>query len=246
MATTFISKKWKDKSLIIQTLHIIILLLCLLLIAIISIDIFKRPPQLTHQLYMRIQFWICIVFIGDFFIEFFLSERRLHYFTSHLLFLLVSIPYMSIIEYGGVHFDAGTTYLIRFVPLIRGGYALAIIVSWLTANKAATLLLTYLTILLSTVYFSSLLFYTVEQGLNPLVLNYGDAIWWAFMDVTTVGSNIYAVTPLGQILSVLLAAMGMMMFPIGTVYITDRVSKENKKRKEEMEKEEMTTSTASK
>ena len=50
------------------------------------------------------------------------------------------------------------------------------------------------------------------------------------MDVTTVGSNIYAVTSIGKILSVILAALGMMMFPIFTVYITSIVQEANKKK----------------
>ena len=45
------------------------------------------------------------------------------------------------------------------------------------------------------------------------------------MDVTTVGSNIYAVTATGKILSVVLAALGMMMFPIFTVYVTNLVQR---------------------
>ena len=45
------------------------------------------------------------------------------------------------------------------------------------------------------------------------------------MDVTTVGSNIIAVTPTGRVLSVLLAALGMMMFPIFTVYVTSLVER---------------------
>ena len=77
------------------------------------------------------------------------------------------------------------------------------------------------TMLLATVYFSSLLFFVIEHDVNPLVVHYTDALWWAFMDVTTVGSNIYAVTATGKILSVVLAALGMMMFPIFTVYVTN-------------------------
>ena len=50
------------------------------------------------------------------------------------------------------------------------------------------------------------------------------------MDVTTVGSNIVAVTPTGKILSVLLAALGMMMFPIFTVYVTSLVQRANKEK----------------
>ena len=56
-----------------------------------------------------------------------------------------------------------------------------------------------------------------------MVNRYTDALWWAFMDVTTVGSNIYAVTATGKTLSVVLAALGMMMFPIFTVYVTHLV-----------------------
>lgn len=63
------------------------------------------------------------------------------------------------------------------------------------------------------------------------------------MDVTTVGSNIIAVTVTGRVLSVLLAALGMMMFPIFTVYITNLIQQSNQRKKqyyaaEEAEKEE--------
>ena len=67
---------------------------------------------------------------------------------------------------------------------------------------------------------------------TPLVVGYGDALWWAFMDVTTVGSNIIAVTATGRVLSVLLAALGMMMFPIFTVYVTSLIQKKNKEKDE--------------
>ena len=82
------------------------------------------------------------------------------------------------------------------------------------------------------VYFSSLIFFVLEHKVNPEVRDYSDALWWAFMDVTTVGSNIIAVTPTGRILSVLLAALGMMMFPIFTVYVTSLVQAANKKKED--------------
>ncbi len=74
-----------------------------------------------------------------------------------------------------------------------------------------------------------------------MVHEYSDALWWAFMDVTTVGSNIYAVTPTGKILSVVLAALGMMMFPIFTVYVTSLVQKANQRKQEYYEKNKDTT-----
>lgn len=219
-----------EKKGIYGVLHIMILLLSLFLIIDISIDTFKNIPFISQTSYLKTQFWICMFFIADFVLEFFLSKRKLHYLQTHLIFLFVSIPYLNIIDYYGFRFDPEITYFLRFIPLIRSGYALAIVVGWLTSNKASGLFVSYLTMLLATVYFSSLIFFVIEQKVNPQVTGYNDALWWAFMDVTTVGSNIYAVTVTGRILSVVLAALGMMMFPIFTVYVTSLVQAANKKK----------------
>src|SRR5690606_9502219 len=96
-------------------------------------------------------------------------------------------------------------------------------------SKATSLLVSYFTMLLATVYFSSLLFFVLEHKVNTAVTKYTDCLWWAAMNVTTVGSNIYAITTGGRILSFVLAALGMMMFPIFTVYITSVIQKVNNK-----------------
>ncbi|MDE6255184.1 MAG: potassium channel family protein [Muribaculaceae bacterium] len=213
-------------------LHIVVLLLSLLLIAMISYDSFKNTTFYEEYNFQKWQFWICMVFIVAFFVELAVSENKWRFFWTNLIFLLVSVPYQAIIYHYGIHLSQEVSYLIRYMPLIRGGYALAIVVSWFTYNKATGLFFTYIIILLSTVYFASLTFYLFETGVNPLVNVYSDALWWAAMDVTTVGSNITAVTGVGRVLSVLLAALGMMMFPIFTVYVTNVITQRNKESKE--------------
>ncbi|MEG1563415.1 MAG: potassium channel family protein [Bacteroides sp.] len=208
-------------------LHVIILILSLFLILSISIDTFKDIPFYAQSSYRRVQFWICLWFLFDFVLEFFLARRKGCYLRTHFIFLLVAIPYQSIMSYYQLAFSEEVTYFIRFAPLLRGGYALAIVVGWLTYNRASSLFVSYLTMLLATVYFSSLAFFAIEQKVNPQVQDYGDALWWAFMDVTTVGSDIEAMTVTGRVLSVVLAALGMMMFPIFTVYVTSLVTKIN-------------------
>ena len=212
-------------------LHIIILLLSLFLVISISIDTFKNIPFYTQTSYKKIQLWICLFFLFDFVLELFLSKDKLRYLRTHFIFLLVAIPYQNIIEYYHIITSPELSYFLRFVPLVRGGYALAIVVGWLSYNKASGLFVSYLTMLLATVYFSSLIFFVLEHKVNPLVANYGDALWWAFMDVTTVGSNISAITVTGRVLSVVLDALGMMMFPIFTVYVTSLVQKSNEEKK---------------
>lgn len=229
MKTAFSDFFYKRKG-IYGVLHVMILLLSIFLIVDISIDTFKNIPFITQTSYLKTQFWICMFFIAVFVLEFFLSKHKIYFLQTHFIFLLVSIPYLNIINHYNFNFSPEVYYFLRFIPLIRSGYALAIVVGWLTTNKASGLFVSYLTMLLATVYFSSLIFFVLEHKVNPEVTNYTDALWWAFMDVTTVGSNVYAVTPTGRILSVLLAALGMMMFPIFTVYVTSLVETANKKK----------------
>lgn len=208
-------------------LHIVILLLSIYLVVCISIDTFHNLAFYKQPEFLTIQFWICVVFLSDFFLEFILAEKKRHYLLTHAVFFIVSIPYLWIFQHYNLHFSKQLEYVLQFIPLVRGGYAMAIVVGWFTSNRATSLLLSYLITLLSTVYFSSLAFYLFEHHHNSLVKTYSDALWWASMDVTTVGSNIVAVTPVGRVLSVLLAALGMMMFPIFTVYVTNLIKHKN-------------------
>lgn len=212
---------------ILMILHIVILALSVLLIVLISLDTFNGINFYNQPKFEKWQFWICIVFLADFFIELFLSSRKWHYIATHFLFLIVSIPYQAIIYKFGWHLSEQLSYIIRYMPLVRGGYAMAIVVGWFTSNKVTGLFFSYIITLLSTVYFASLTFFLFEHGVNKAVTSYNDALWWSAMNVTTVGCNIVAVTPVGRVLTVLLAALGMMMFPIFTVYVTNIITKRN-------------------
>lgn len=205
-------------------LHIAMLVLSVFLIISISMDTFNGVAFYASPKFLRTQTWICGVFLADFFVEFFLAKRKWRYLATHFVFFLVSIPYLFLIHHFEWKFPPEVTYVIQFIPMVRGGYALAMIVGWFTYNRATGLFVTYLVTLLATVYFASLVFYLFEHGQNALVTRYQDALWWAAMDVTTVGCNIVAVTAIGRVLSVLLAAMGMMMFPIFTVYVTSLIT----------------------
>lgn len=70
--------------------------------------------------------------------------------------------------------------------------------------------------MLLAVYFASS-FFVMEHKVN-LVVGYGDVLGGRLW-IETVGSNIIAVTATGRVLSVLLAALGMMCFRY-SVYVT--------------------------
>lgn len=57
------------------------------------------------------------------------------------------------------------------------------------------------------------LFYMAEEAVNPHVDSYIDALWWAFVTVTTVGyGDIWPVTNLGRIMAISLMIGGATCF----------------------------------
>lgn len=217
----------RQEKLIEQIAHYIVLVLSLALIVFISYDTFAKISFLDNSTYMTFQLCVCLIFLADFFLELSLAGSKKVYLRRRWFFFFISIPYLNIIELFNIQFDEQTLYFIRFIPLIRGAYSMAMVVGFFSTNRAFTLVTQYAFILLSAIYFMSLIFFYEERNVNEDVLTYWDSLYWAFLNVTTVGSSIEAVTIVGKIGTVLMAMSGMLMLPLFTVYVTDRVKRLN-------------------
>jgi hypothetical protein len=157
-----------------------------------------------------------------------MAPKKWHYIVGHIVFILVSIPYLNIIAYYKIDLSVEVQYILRFVPMIRAAYVLTLVLSVFSTNKISSLFTAYIGLLFATVYFASMMFFIEEHYVNPDVNTYWSALWWAFMDVTTVGCNINAITPTGKVLAVILAAEGLILFPVFTVYITNALTRKPK------------------
>lgn len=210
---------------ITRLLRIIIMALSVALIVYISIDTFRNEDFLKNHQYMTFQFWVCIVFLADFFIELFIAPRKWEYIGRHWWFLLLSIPYLNILTLTHLHVSHDAMYVLRFIPLARGVLALGIVLNYISNNKFIGLFITYLSVVVLVTYFASMIFYQVEHSINSLVTDYYAAFWWGCTQVTTLGSDIYPVTTIGKVLCCVLSGMGIIMFPLFTVYATNLITK---------------------
>lgn len=214
-----------------------VIVLSIILIVWISIDTFESENLLHDYRYMHFQYWVCMFFVLDFFVGLFFATNRLRYFRSHLIFLLLSIPYMNIIDALDIHLSHDAIYFVRFIPLARGALAMSIVLGYLSSNPVSSLLLSYLSIIVMVTYFCSLIFYQRESGVNPEVNTYWTALWWSAMNMTTVGCNISPVTVAGKIIAVILPMCGMIIFPLFTVYLTDYVTRLVKRGRQERQED---------
>lgn len=210
---------------IVTPIHLVVILLAMLLITLITIDTLRDISFLADETYLKVQFWCCIFFLFDIAVEIFFSENRWKSLRSHALFILVSIPYLNIIHHFGISLMPEWQYVLRFVPMLRAAYVFAIVTGVTASSRwISTMFSTYITVLIMIVYFCSLIFFVSEHYVNPMVVDYWSSLWWSVMSLTTAGSSIHAVTLTGRVLGVVLSAGGLILFPVFTVFLTDKYS----------------------
>lgn len=215
----------RRRSIILWVMHTMVLILSVLLIVFISVDTFENKNFLVNSRYMTFQFWVCLGFIADFFVEMAFAPDKWRYVRRRFLFLLLSIPYLNILDLTDIELGYEALYFVRFIPLARGALALSIVFGYFSKNAVTSLLVSYLVMLVMVVYFCSLIFYQAEHAVNPQVDTYWTALWWAGMNMGTAGCYISPMTVAGRIVAVVLPFAGMVIFPLFTVYLTDYVKR---------------------
>lgn len=221
-------KDHKFRKVFLIILHTILMVLSALLIVFISLDTFRGIDFVTDSFYMKYQTWVCVVFVADYFIEMGFAENKWRYAWRRILFLLISIPYTSIISHLHIHMAVEHFYLLQFIPLLRAALAISIVLGYFSKNAVTSLFMSYIVIMLMIAYFGSLIFFQYEFRVNPQVTGYWVSLWWAMMNMSTVGCNIYPVTVVGQIVAMVLPIVGMVIFPLFTVYLTDFVRRHSR------------------
>jgi hypothetical protein len=200
--------------------QLVALALSVLLIIFISVAVFSGQQLTDSQLYMQAQFWICVAYIVLYgYTVAMQPRRRMRYALRNVHLLLIAVPYINIIT--ALHIDLHPAVMqnLHFIPLLRGAFAIVLIMRHLTTTRIMSIFMSYLTIVVLMIYFSSLLIFMREHPCNPQITGYPTALWWCALQFTTIGAPINPVTPTGKTLAAILAAMGVVMFPLFTVYL---------------------------
>ena len=114
-------------------------------------------------------------------------------------------------------------------------YAMALVISYVSTSKIVGIFWSYVSIVFLMVYFASLIFFEQEQPVNPDITDYWSSLWWCSLEATTIGAPVNPVTVAGKILAAVLSGMGVIMFPLFTVYLGDIVTKYLQRRRRERE-----------
>lgn len=210
----------------LRLLNILTLIASVLLLASLSVEVlYSRELAEFSRLYSWSMLAVCLIFLADFFGLMFSSPSPVRFLVRNSLMLILSVPYHTLLAVAGVESTHRVTMMLSGVVLLRAVMALYITLRWMIESRTLRLLWVYIATVLLCTYFASLLFYEYEAPVNSDVRNFGDALWWAAMNLTTVGAEIFPVTAIGKIICVLLPVLGTAIFPVLTVYVSSLYEK---------------------
>lgn len=191
-----------------------------LLVAMSAEILYSKELAAFSELFSWATFAVCLIFCFDFFVLMVYSRRPWRYLLRNIVVLFLSIPYHTIAIAMGISYGHTMQMIMGGVVMLRAVLALYITMRWLIESRVTRLLWAYIATVAVVTYFAALLFYEFEAPVNVSVRSFGDALWWAWMNVTTVGASFFPVTVTGKVICVLLPVLGMAMFPVFTVYVT--------------------------
>lgn len=191
--------------------NIFILVLTIFSLAVMVLLLLPVTPA-ERELLLVYDNAVCVIFLFDFAYNLLGAKPRRAYFISQRgwLDLLGSIPSLGFFQVGGLLRLARLSRLARITRLLRGQAGKDLVIDVL-ANRGQYA--TFITILLAGIVLSvaSILVLQFEsRDPNANIVTGGDALWWGFVTITTVGyGDFFPVTPLGRITGVFLMFAGI-------------------------------------
>lgn len=201
------------------------LIASIVLLAGISLEVTEGAKDGFSSWYRTMQLIVCCIFFATALFRLIIPEYRAEHWFRDTIFAAASIPYMDILQWSGTELPHSAARILAFAPIVITIMATSVLLEWLIEGKKRRLMAAYILTVTMFTYISALIFYDCEIGINPKLTDFGDALWWAAMNLTTVGAEIFPTTTMGKIVCVLLPIIGMMFFPIFTVYVSDYYDK---------------------
>ena len=193
--------------------NIIILVLTIYVLGALLVETFYVLPTETAKLLDFIDKIICLIFVVDFSVRFFKAKNKLKFMRWGWIDLISSIPVVN-------YFRAGRLLrLIRLLRIIRAFRSSKQLVNHVFKNKAKGTFTSVSIFAILLIIFSAIAILQVENTKEGNIKSAEDAIWWAYVTITTVGyGDKFPVTTEGRLIAVVLMTAGVGLFGTFTAY----------------------------
>jgi voltage-gated potassium channel len=169
----------------------------------------------TVRILDRADFAICGFFLLDFVLCVVRAPDRRRYLVRWgWLDLISSIPAVDVLRWG----RAARAF--RILRVMRGLRATRILTGFALERRAESALFAALLLAILVTIFASISILHLEVAADSNIRDADDALWWAFVTITTVGyGDHFPVTPSGRLLAAFLMAAGITLFGTFTAFV---------------------------
>ena len=166
---------------------------------------------------------ITMIFLLEFTLRLGAAESRRSYLRRHWIDLLALLPSVRVLRFLRL---GRLVYLLQAARVLRLGVLVRFVAqlnraskdfSWIAKHNGVHI---FLQVAAALVVFGGVLVWELESPANPSFHNLGDALWWAFATMSTVGYGNGPVTPLGRVVAALIMLVGIACFGVLTATIS--------------------------
>jgi Ion transport protein. len=213
----------------ISFLNLLIITLSIYVLGALLVDtFFKLPKEISHILKI-VDDIICFIFLYDFAYRFYHAENKLKFMRWGWIDLVSSIPTLEALR------PARAIRLIRLLRVLRAFRSTRHLVRHIFERRTQGAFTAAIIIAFLMIIFSSIAILQVEHAPNSNIKDAEDALWWAFVTITSVGyGDKYPVTTEGRVIAAFLMTVGVGLFGTFTGFIASWFVGE--RRKEELER----------
>lgn len=199
----------------VHPFNVLILVLSLYVVISLVIDAFMDLSPETSRLLHEIDYGICVIFFIDFLVRFYNAHDKWHYMRWGWIDLLSAVPVFDFLLAGRMF------RIIQLLRVLRAFRSIELIRRYYFHNKVKGAFGSVGTVAVLMVIFSAIAILNVEQDApNSNIKTAEDALWWAYVTITTVGyGDKYPVTPAGRLIAVALITVGVGLFGTFTAYV---------------------------
>jgi len=197
--------------------QLVILALSLVTLGFVAFDTLFDLTTETSRLFFLIDTAICAVFLGEVAYRGVIRPDRARYWRWGWIDLLSSIPAVSALRWGRA------IRVIRIFRVLRAFRSTKALLGYLVRDPARASVVTIALATAMVVVFGSIAILNLESPHPEAnIRDASDALWWAFVTVTTVGyGDRYPVTDAGRWVAALLMASGVGLFGTLTAYLAN-------------------------
>jgi voltage-gated potassium channel len=197
-----------------EVLNLIVLALTVYVLGALIFDTFFNLPEEISKLLNYFDFLICIFFFFEFSVRFVKAENKWKFMKWGWVDLVASIPAVDILRLGRI------LRLIRILRVYKAFKSSKAFLESFSTNKVKGTFTAVLIIAFLLIIFSAISILIVENDPQSNIHTAEDAIWWAFVTISTVGyGDLYPVTMEGRIIAIVLICVGVAVFGTVTAFI---------------------------